>query len=623
MGRLIYGAWLAVNGRAYLNGSVDHPTYYFDQSLDPIEGTERIVDYWRERWLLPRLNYQEALDRVAAFRPESLYVSKDVPKKEEIRFKLISAEVSIMTEWAANDQGTLRNFLRNLYRGSSAYADYMDSDRLNSIHVDTGLDKSIVDAVSEGKSIVLTGNPGDGKTHLLRVLKPRLDALSTNPLTELDASRLHDAQLQSMWSDTLAQGRPFCVAINEAVLFNLAKKYPDFAPLQEAWNQVENAVLYDNENVREFSVMVFDLSRRDVLSPKIVNAALDKLTALSSEARCDLCPVEGCDFVRHRELLCTQRFRDRLQLLLKRVSCRGTHATLRELQAFISYMLFAGRSCSELIASSHEDRFALPQLPFKGNGKLFDEIRNTFDPINVAHPLWDEALVNGDTSPGNWLPESTFEEGGLDPSNWDRFVAQKRAFYFFHTKGTDLLQLSGDDESEFIGLLQKNDRDTLRRLIFLINRFFGNIGESDELHVWQSHRYNQSPRRILYSAQVLKRSYFEIKHGRLISSMAQSFDLAQDHFMLRLRSNPQVRLRVDFSLYELLAKAERGVPVMSLEGDASRRLWQFMENLSSPSESSNDAEIHVILLDSTTSERLSLIVDVDERKYLTVTRKGD
>ena len=163
MGRLVYGAWLAVNGRAYLNGSIDHPTYYFDQSLDPIEGTERIVDYWRERWLLPRLNYQEALDRVAAFRPESLYVSKDVPKKEEIRYKLISAEVAIMTEWAANDQGTLRNFLRNLYRGSSAYADYMDSDRLNSIHVDTGLDKAIVDAVSEGKSIVLTGNPGDGK----------------------------------------------------------------------------------------------------------------------------------------------------------------------------------------------------------------------------------------------------------------------------------------------------------------------------------------------------------------------------------------------------------------------------------------------------------------------------
>src|SRR5207247_3152928 len=34
MGRLVYGAWLAVTGRAYLNGSVDHPTYDFDQSLD-------------------------------------------------------------------------------------------------------------------------------------------------------------------------------------------------------------------------------------------------------------------------------------------------------------------------------------------------------------------------------------------------------------------------------------------------------------------------------------------------------------------------------------------------------------------------------------------------------------
>ena len=51
MQRLIYGVWLAENGRDYLLGLAHKPRYIWDEALPPIEGTERIATFWRTRWL--------------------------------------------------------------------------------------------------------------------------------------------------------------------------------------------------------------------------------------------------------------------------------------------------------------------------------------------------------------------------------------------------------------------------------------------------------------------------------------------------------------------------------------------------------------------------------------------
>ena len=61
-------------------------------------------------------------------------------------------------------------FVRDFYRGSSGYADYIAPELLSRVHLDTRLDTAIMDAAKAGKDIVLTGNPGDGKTHIIRNL---------------------------------------------------------------------------------------------------------------------------------------------------------------------------------------------------------------------------------------------------------------------------------------------------------------------------------------------------------------------------------------------------------------------------------------------------------------------
>ena len=235
-----------------------------------------------------------------------------------------------------------------------------------------------------------------------------------------------------------------------------------------------------------------------------------------------------------------------------------------------------GRACRQLLSESGNDETALPQLPYLGEGSLFDRLRETFDPARVTHPVWDELLVGAGTYPTDWLPEWHGRNDALDPNAWKNFAARKRAFYFFHRQGDDLLNLDHDDEREFAQFLAMPPTKALRLLIARINRFFGD-DDKNHLRVWQSHRYSQAPRRILYSSTIRPRGEFEIVSPRLRPAMARAFELAQDHALLRLKDFPQARLRVDFSMFELLAQAEQGVPVLSLDNKATcgcGNLWK-------------------------------------------------
>lgn len=617
MARLIYGAWLINNGSSYLSGESNKPHYYFNDDLTAKEVTEDIINYWRKRWLLSRLNHGEALIKLAAFDPQSLLLSHSLNSTKDEYTNIPNFEVSNMPE-LSYETGT-REFLRKLYRGSSAYADRIDVEMLKTIHVETPLDAAIISAIRLGKDVILTGNPGDGKTHLIRVLEPQLHSLDPEPFVEYDASRVTDEQLYNQWTEARQLGRPYCVAVNEAVLINLAKRYPQFTILQEALDQVLNAIHYDDLLQQSDSdVIVFDLSRRNVLSKYVVNTVLNKFTSSSIVEKCAQCPNEGCDFVRNQILLNNQQARERLQIILDRVSRRGYHATLRELQAFVAYLLFAGRRCDQMLQTTGEDEFAVHQLPFCGEGKLFDAIRNTFDPAKISHPIWDDNLVYGEFDSTGWITERTSENGSIDVNNEARFKSRKRAFYFYHNQGGEILQLAGDDETEFANFLKFEERQALRYIIQRINKFFGDDVGSDLLRVWQSHRYNQSPKKVLYSAISRKRQEFEIVIPRLSMAMGNAFELAIDHVILRLKNNHQAKLKIDYAVFELLARADRGVPVMSLEGDATRRIWQFMEHLSEPLDFDNNPEVTIVIFDTVTQQKLTVITDMEYNKYLSI-----
>jgi len=628
MRRLIYGVFLAENGKEYLQGKADSPRYIWDETADPVDGTTRIAEFWRTRWLDSRLRFEPALERVAQFEPETLLLSQELVDKDEhdwaytlIKKKpeslIMDASSLIAAPQSLPPDEHQRRLVRHLYRGTSGFADEIAIEDLTRLHAETDLDKVIRDHIKAKRSVVLTGNPGDGKTHLLRILAPEIEALGA--FVERDASAVHNDDIIAHWRAAEDAGRPYFIAINESVLFKLATANPDFPSVVNAWRQVVDAISYGTPPAPQVSnVIVLDLSHRNTLSDRLVTAVFDKLTDPTVLPRCAQCPVAGCDMVRNQALLRDQRVRQRLRQIFHRIMRRGIHVTMRDLQAFAAYLLFADRDCAGLLRQSDEAALALPQLPYTGQGSLFDAMRIAFDPARVCHPVADDQLINNTLKAEDWLSPDSANGGSLDSGAVERFEQRKRAFYFYHTEGEKLLQLAGDDEQAFEAFLTERDqRKALRNMLQKLTAFFGRVADAEQLPVWQSHRFDQSAQRMLYAVQHRSRREFDLLQPQLAPDMAAAFDMADDHRILRLKSSPNASLRIDFALFRLLHQAERGLPALLLQPEASRRIWQFLEQLTDRNPPLDD-EVKARILDPVTGEQLEVTIDVPAGTYIAI-----
>ena len=110
MQRLIYGVWLAENGRDYLLGLTDKPRYIWDETLPPAEGTARIAAFWRARWLDQRIKYDPALAKVEQFKAEDILVSRELVGEDgfDWAFTLIKrvAKTCHQRSWTPTTQQT-------------------------------------------------------------------------------------------------------------------------------------------------------------------------------------------------------------------------------------------------------------------------------------------------------------------------------------------------------------------------------------------------------------------------------------------------------------------------------------------------------------------------------------
>ena len=621
MRRLIYGVMLAEHGHAYLNGKTDQPRYLWDDHLDPIDGTERIAEFWRTRWLRARIDYTPALEQISTSTTQDIVLSRvfSTGTAHDWAYPLIRRKRELAAMQPPPPDDHQRHLIRSLYRGATGFADDVSIDDLRRLHAITDLDHAVRTHISQRRSVVLTGNPGDGKTHLLRILADGIAALGAE--IERDASAVPNDVIVARWRAAHDAGKPYFIAINESVLFQLAATYPEFHVLRSACHQVTGAVGYGAVPSPALDdVVVLDLSHRNTLDERLVRAVINTLTDTTTLPRCAQCPMTGCDMVRNQALLRHPRVRARLQAIFDRITRRGIHVTMRDLQGFIAYLIIGDRNCTQLSQQSDEPEYALPQLIYRGQGPLFDALRTVFDPAYVSHPVYDDHLLNNTIDPVGWLNSDVSSAGSLDSHSIKQFMQRKRAFYFFHQQGDVLLTSTGDDEQAFTAFLaNSNQRTAKREIIRKINAFFGQRAEFDRFPVWQSHRYDQSAQRILYAVQYRKNDEFELFPPILVSHMAEAFQLADNHRIMRLKSNPRAMLRIDATLFRLLHHAEHGLPALLLQPEASRRIWQFLEQLTDTTIVA-DGEVTAQILDPTTGEQLAVTIDPQERIYLAIQR---
>ena len=589
--RLLYGASLCSNIQEVALRLQDAPEYLLPPGP---EGTEIIVQHWKDRWLTPRIGRPEVLERLRSQSFDGFRLSLDIRSQSVVTQDLRRAS-PIGEEGNGAERAEIttadQTFIERLYRSTKSYADRLSQDELNAIHLDLGVDAYLLASAGTHGEIVVTGNPGDGKTHIIERLRPELEALGATVIT--DANACSDAMIVDSWQACRRDRRPFILAINEWPLYVLRRiaREQGFSAVDEALRQVTSARFFVTAQQPEPSrdnVVVIDLSLRNLLAPAIVDRVVDRLTQDRFYSH-----LNSADpALANREALRQPQVRDRLKLVLGMVGKRVGHITMRQLLGFISFLITGGQPAAERLRAAQDvSTFKYAHLAFSGGiGSLFDAVRAVFDPAGVTHPVWDERLWLGETEAGDWLYQKPpaplmFQESERESA----YRAIKRRFFFEHSRGEDLLGLVPSDELEFERILQAEQEartGLVRELVLALNRFYEpdcGQDERDRLHLWQSHRYDVRAPTAFLVLHSLPHHQLRIERLRMAPWVeawlpAEQQDRRTFAIVASTSDGQDVALlEIDRDLYLTLFEAQRGLGRSSWSRTATRRIARFVD----------------------------------------------
>lgn len=603
--RLLFGAALCSNIDEVLIGATASPTYILPPST---EGTALLVEHWTQRWLAQRITRPDVLERLRSQEFARYCLGRETERLHTLPpHRMVCADPgsSERPQSATLAEAGSSTFIERLYRSSKSYADRLTEQELNDIHVDLGVDQYLLEQAAESKAIVVTGNPGDGKTHLIERLRSHLEAHGARVIT--DANACSNTEILDTWALCQREERAFVLAINEWPLFILARLARErrLAAVNEALRQVTSARYFVASQVPDppsERVAVIDLSLRQLLSPTVVAKVVERLTHPRYTEGLSSADPAGVN----REALRHPQVQERLARLLAYVGSRVDHVTMRQLVGLVAFLVTGGCSATERIRAAQQAvGFAYSNLAFEGGvGPLFEGIRGVFDPATTTHPEWDEKLWLGQTETPNWLWSAPPGPSSLPESERESaFRAIKRRFYFEHVAGGQLLSLVPRDETEFDQVLQSGDEGAnhaglVRRLILALNRFYEpdcDDSERDRLVLWQSHRYDVRPPSTFLALHDIAYQQFRIEPPKLAAWASAWLPPEQANrrsfaLVASVAGNDIALLEVDRDLYLTLMDAHRGLGRVTWSRSATRRLTRFVDAIQRSIETASAVE---------------------------------
>jgi hypothetical protein len=604
--RRMYAVPLWGGADAFLRQETDETPDYVRTPGQFRDATERIAAFWRRRWLASRLNHAPTLqvlreceswllsDRIAHL-PVNAHSVKSRPRKLRIAE---TAKVAAYVVGAPSDSTSAPDkhtatpsisFWQELAQaGPEACADEIPFERLDRLHVPHPLDDFLLRQVRAGFSLVLTGNAGDGKTHLLRRLAPELHKLGAEVETDATAAmRPNDiAPILKRWRKAAREGRPFCLAANEYPLYLLRRDGTGFAPIDEVDRQCQHRLAYalekqPDEAARE-KVLVVDLSLRNPLAAGFAGPLLDRLLAQSELQDAAKAEIDG-DLAWNLHHLSHATVHERLLHLLGLLAAAGKRATVRELWIWAARLLLGkGDDDNKPVRSPgrwYSNRMFEPDDRFA----LIKSLQRLADPAAHSHPRWDLRLESGRVTEG-WLIDGTPKMYGVDDKN---FGALKRRFYFEHARGPEVLGLDGAPGQALLNVLhapQPPESGFKHFLIETINRaycpeIFPQM--STQLYLWIGHRFHEQPSHGYVANQSVSDGDLSLLRPRLPARLTGAFDYQPDHLLLEYhpRMGEPAQLRVDYALFVALEKLRQGLPRQLLPDRELNRLDAFLEQL--------------------------------------------
>ncbi|CAO3426270.1 hypothetical protein [Azospirillum argentinense] len=589
--RLIYACSLFPDARPFLKGrKAALPDYVLNPSRFR-DATERIAEYWRARWLASRLDHVPTMSELALDKGwllgDVLPLTRD--RSETLEVQLPAPETAGQPQNITPDACDLWRTLARA--GSKVTADALTAAELDRMHLPLELDRFLLQKVEQGLSLVVTGNAGDGKTHLLRRLAEELR--NRGAIVEEDATaamrRGDIGPVVAQWQTALAQGKPFCLAVNEYPLYRLrtsAAAREAIRHLPEVDRQCRNRLAYgpitDVEDARE-NVLVVDLSLRNPLSLGFAGALLDRLLSdpgLKGLVESGNDPVASYNYARLGE----PRVRERLLALLDRLAALGRRATVRELWILMCRMVLGYRN-NEDFGELRMSRWYSEVLFAPDERFDLASAMTLVDPARLSHPVWDVRLELGKVAQG-WIRNRPITRP-MPVLKDEEFSSVKRAFYFEHERGDELSSLDDPDVRSFMSLLKgasENDYMMKRQLVMALNAAFCPTtfpALQEHLYLWSGHRFHDQPSRSFVASQRVAVDDLRIEIPRLPKRVEGGPAYQPDHVVLTHGENANaIRLKIDFDLFRSLQRLSRGLPRKLIPDRDVNRVETFLERLS-------------------------------------------
>ena len=227
--------------------------------------------------------------------------------------------------------------------GREAIAEALTEEDFERLHIESDIERFLGEQVRAGRSVVVTGNAGDGKTHLLRRVKQDLENAGAVVVEDATAEMRggDPGPVLEKWREASEGGQPFCLAANEYPLYQLRMADVSAPHLVEVRRQCQDRLAYgDNEDSGcAGNVVVIDLSLRNPLGGEFFDSMLDRLLDNDELKTARANPAEAV--VRgNAERLAHPQVRARLRALAERMVALGHRATVRELWILFARMVF-------------------------------------------------------------------------------------------------------------------------------------------------------------------------------------------------------------------------------------------------------------------------------------------
>ena len=172
---------------------------------------------------------------MASERDHSGRAAGDFDARRTMTTTETAATTGRKTARRADDEAEL-DFWRSLARaGPNAVSEGLSDDDYARLHLAMPLEDHLLEQARKGRSIVLTGNAGDGKTHLARTLQRRLGDDAARFVFEYDATAVMTSQdgvapIVDTWRQAANDGKGMVLAINQYPLHMLRPKLRSALP---------------------------------------------------------------------------------------------------------------------------------------------------------------------------------------------------------------------------------------------------------------------------------------------------------------------------------------------------------------------------------------------------------